>query len=204
MKTEIICITDRSGSMHSIKTDADGGFNNFIKEQLKEPGEARVTHVWFDTQIETLYEAKPLAEVPPMDLKPRGSTALRDAIGITLTKQGERIAREKWAELVVVLVITDGAENASHEYTQQRVKEMITHCESNGWKFIFLAANIDAAATAHNFGVLRGKSVDFAATAFGTQTMYNNMSKDVKSLRAGGGFVDNQPSALTPDAKDKV
>lgn len=185
MKTEIIVITDRSGSMASIKKDADGGFDTFIAEQRLVPGECRVTQIMFDDKVETQYAAKALADVPPLNLQPRGSTALLDAIGQALNTQGARIKAEAWAELVIVTIITDGGENASREYSRDQIKTMIEHAEKNGWKFVFLAANQDAFAAGGSLGINPLYTKNFAATAAGTQQAYASTSATVRSLRGG-------------------
>lgn len=186
MKTEIICITDRSGSMGTIRADANGGWDTFLSEQRAVPGEARVTQVMFDNEIETQYTAKPLADAPPLNLQPRGSTALFDAIGRTLNEQGKRIKDEGWAELVVVVIITDGGENSSREYRQDQIKPMIEHAQANGWKFVFLAANQDAFAAGASYGISAAHTATFQANSVGTQQAYGTMSASVRSMRSGG------------------
>jgi Mg-chelatase subunit ChlD len=188
MKTEIIVITDRSGSMQSIAKDVIGGYNTFLKDQKAQPGEAKLTYAQFDDKYEVVLAGVPLATAPELTDKtfvPRGGTALLDAIGRTLNEQGARIAAEKWAELVVVCVITDGGENQSREYSRDKVKEMTKHAEANGWKFIFLAANQDAFAAAQSFGSNALYAGNFAATAQGTQGAYASTGATVRSLRAG-------------------
>lgn len=188
MKTEIIVITDRSGSMATIVNDVIGGYNTFLKDQKAEPGEAKLTYTQFDDIYEVVFAGKTLQEAPDLTAKtfvPRGSTALLDAIGRTLNEQGQRIASEKWADLVVVCVITDGGENASREYSREKVKEMTKHAEDNGWKFVFLAANQDAFAAAHSFGSSGKYAGNFTANAAGTQAAYASTGATVRSLRAG-------------------
>lgn len=185
MKTEIICITDRSGSMASIENDANGGFNSFIEAQKSVDGEARVTHVWFDTEYELLYRALPIASVPPMRLQPRGGTALLDAIGRTLNDQGKRIKDEGWADLVIVCILTDGGENSSVEYTRTRIQEMVSHAEATGWKFVFLAANQDAFAAARSLGSAGVLAKNFSYDGMGTTMAYAATSASVTALRAG-------------------
>mgnify|MGYP000866684312 CR=1 FL=1 len=188
MNTEIIVITDRSGSMASIAKDVIGGYNTFLKEQQAQPGEARITYTQFDDKYEVVSAGVPVKdakELTNQTFVPRGSTALYDAIGRTLNEQGQRIASEKWAQLVVVCVITDGGENASREYNQDKVKEMTKHAEANGWKFVFLAANQDAFAAAQSFGSVGAYAGNFKANAAGTQAAYSSTSATVRSLRAG-------------------
>ena len=188
MKTEILVITDRSGSMATIARDVIGGYNTFIEEQRAVPGEAKVTFAQFDTEYQVVYAGKPLADVPKLDDKtfvPRGGTALLDAIGRTLNDQAARIASEKWADLVIVCVLTDGEENSSREYKLDRIREMTKHAEANGWKFVYLAANQDAFAAAQHLGIQGAMSANFAASAAGTAGAYSATSASVRGLRTG-------------------
>ncbi|MGZ8317570.1 MAG: hypothetical protein ACXWVD_00575 [Telluria sp.] len=187
-RTEILTITDRSGSMESIRADVIGGFNRFVAEQQAEPGEARLTYCQFDAMYEVVYTACPLSAVPPLTeatFVPRGSTALYDAIGRTLNEQGARIAAEGWAELVVVQIITDGMENASREFGAAQVKSMIEHAEKHGWVFLFLAANQDAFASGAALGISGGTTASYSADAVGTAHAYGATSAMTSSLRAG-------------------
>lgn len=190
MKTEILCIIDRSGSMSSIRADAEGGFNTFVTDQKKVPDPAKITITEFDDKYDVVCAGRDISDAPKYTLVPRGSTALYDAIGRTLDVQGKRIAEEKWADKVIVVIVTDGGENASKEYTGARVKEMTEHAQKNGWSFLYLAANVDVKATAMNLGIdLNNKqnlTQSYAATGAGTQAMYNATSLSVRSLRSGG------------------
>jgi Mg-chelatase subunit ChlD len=188
MKTEIIAIIDRSGSMMSIAADAIGGFNKFLADQKSVPGEARMSVVLFDHEYTPLYSGAPLVEAKPLTNEtfvPRGNTAMLDAIGRTLNEQGARIAREQWAQKVIVCILTDGGENASREFTADKVKEMTKHCEAHGWSFVFLAANQDAFAAGSRYGISRQHTQSFAADAAGTQQAYASMSMTTRSLRSG-------------------
>lgn len=188
MKTEIIIITDRSGSMATIANDVIGGYNRFIEEQKKVPGEARVTYTQFDTEYEVVYAGKPLAEVPLLDhttFVPRSMTALLDAVGKTLNQQAERIAREDWADLVIVCIITDGEENSSHEFTRERVKEMTAHAEKTGWKFIYIGANQDSFQAARSIGITLGQTANYVANSAGTAKAYRGITASVTNLRNG-------------------
>lgn len=188
MKTEIICITDRSGSMGTLRNDVIGGFNSFVEEQRAVPGEARLTLVQFDTVYELNYQAVDLKDVKPLDYQtyqPRGMTALYDAVGRTLQTQGKRIHDEKWADLVIVQIITDGAENSSVEFTGTTVTRMVEHAERNGWKFLYLAANVDAKATGAAIGIAGQNTVQYAATGQGVGQAYASTSAVMRSLRTG-------------------
>ncbi|MBS0452652.1 MAG: VWA domain-containing protein [Proteobacteria bacterium] len=184
MNTEIIAIVDRSGSMHSLKNDVDGAFDAFVEEQRRVPSAARLTLVQFDSEIENVYVAQPLAEVPAMDLRTRGSTALLDAIGTTLHTQGQRIKEEAWAELVIVVIATDGQENASREFNRDAIIKMVQHAEKNDWKFIYLASNQDAFQAARDIGSMAEYSTSHAASGPGTRESYSYASEMVHSLRS--------------------
>ncbi len=186
MKTEIICIIDRSGSMASIAADAIGGFNTFLADQKTVPGEARITVALFDDKYEVLYANAPIASAEPLTNKtfvPRGGTAMLDAIGRTLNEQGARIKSDAWADKVIVCILTDGQENRSREYTASKVKEMVQHAEKHDWSFIYLAANQDAFATASLYGISAAHTTSFVANAAGTSTAYATMSSTTRSLR---------------------
>lgn len=204
MRVEIIDITDRSGSMTDICNDVIGGFNTLIKEQQALPGEARMTYVQFDHEYEILYAGKDIQQVEPLTLEtyvPRGSTALLDAVGRTLNDQGRRIAKEGWAEKVIVCIRTDGAENASKEYKLDTIKSMISHAEKHGWVFIFTGADQDGFAAASNIGISAGLVY---ATGYsksdpmGTQTSYACDSNVIRNLRA------DPPMAPVAPVKAKI
>lgn len=197
MKTEIIVILDRSGSMESVCTEAIGGFNAFVQKQREEPGEARITLVQFDHEHLLSYEGK---DVPLVDnlsrdtYKPRGATALNDALGRTLREQGERITKDGWADKVIVCVITDGMENSSKEWTAQAVKDLVKEREATGWSFAFLFAGlteIQARATTQGYGVdlnsannvVRSFSGGPAGQSLGES--YRSMGETVSNVRAG-------------------
>lgn len=200
MKTEIIAIIDRSGSMVTIANDAIGGFNTFLADQQQVPGEARMTLALFDDKFEYVYAGKPLSEAEPLTGKtfvPRGGTALLDAIGRTLNEQGARIKGDNWAEKVIVCILTDGGENQSREFKHDQIKTMVKHAEEHGWSFVFLAANQDAFAAGASYGISAAHTMAFAANATGTQTAYQSMSATTRSLRSGPAPIKT-PAESTP------
>jgi hypothetical protein len=218
MKTEIIAIQDRSGSMSPLHRDVVGGYNTFLAEQRAVEGEARMTCVQFNDTVRTLYQALPMSEVKDMsgaDYLPTGSTALLDAIGSTLEAQAKRIADEGWAELVIVHINTDGEENASHHYTLEQVKTMITHAQDKaGWVFLFQAANQDAFAAGGKYGISAATTSNFTASAAGLRDAYGSASLSTTIMRAGSApparpladaiasvpLPPSQPSGVLPDA----
>jgi len=157
---EIICILDKSGSMQSVARDALGGLNKFIEDQQK-VGEANITIVWFDNDIEFGYEGK-LSDLKPFKEWPyEGMTALRDAIGKTFNHVMPRFSLEK-PEKVVMAILTDGHENSSKEFSQSQVSKLITdHQENHEWDVIFLAADQDAWETAQHFGIRKSNTINY-------------------------------------------
>jgi Mg-chelatase subunit ChlD len=201
MNTEIIMIVDRSRSMETIRAEAEGGINKFIKEQQEALGDARLTLVQFDHVDETVVQARGIANVQKYVLRPRGNTALYDAIGRTLNEQGKRIAHEKWADLVVLVITTDGDENASCEYSAGQVNAMIEHAQKHGWQVLFLAANQDAFATGAVLGVSAQNTATYGANSIGTRSAYAAASANTLALRAGVGGQSLQAAYETEEAK---
>jgi len=190
MKAEIICIIDRSGSMEAIADDAIGGFNTFLQQQKKVPGEANLTFIQFDTEYEVLHENKPLKDVPQLDnstFEPRGCTALLDAVGKTIDNTGKRLSDIPEAnrpDKVIVAILTDGQENSSKTYTLSEVNDMITKQQNiYSWEFIFLAANQDAFAEAEKLGICKQNAFNFESTSKGLQNAYKNMNDRVLEYR---------------------
>lgn len=184
MNTEIILITDESGSISMIKTAVEEGFNSFIEEQKKLPGEAVVSHCLFHTEPRMEYQGYRLDQVPKLTLRPNGGTALFDAICTTLERQGKRIAEEKWADQVIVVISTDGEENSSKTHGLADVRRMIGHAEQHGWQFIFMAANQDAFLSAQNLGMTRAVTQTYAATPQGARGSYAGLTASVAQFRS--------------------
>ena len=190
--TELVFILDKSGSMAGLESDTIGGFNALITKQKKEQGEARVTTVLFNHQYELLHDRisiKGIAPITENEYEVSGTTALLDAIGSTIQKIGnaqKRTSEEERAGKVMFIITTDGHENASCEYTIQKIKSMIAHQkETYNWEFIFLGANIDAVSTAEKFGIDEDFAVKYHADNEGTQLNYQVLSEAVSSFRTG-------------------
>ncbi len=188
--TELVFILDRSGSMAGLEEDTIGGFNSMIAKQKDEEGECYVTTVLFDHEIDTLHDRKKLSEIAPLtdkDYTVRGCTALIDAIGITVNKIANihKYARKEDVPATTMFVITtDGMENASKEYSSDKVKRMIEDKKKDGWEFLFIGANIDAVETAKHFGISEDRAVNYHADKKGTSVMFNAVSKAVGCARA--------------------
>ena len=197
-RTELAFILDRSGSMCGLEADTIGGYNAMLEKQKKEAGEAIVTTVLFDDQYELLHDRIDLRGIAPItdrEYYVRGSTALLDAIGKTIQKIAniqKRTAPEVRADRVLLVITTDGHENASREYSYSKVKALLERQKKQyDWEFLFLGANIDAIATAQRFGIEADRAVDYHADGEGTQLNYQVLSETVSCVRAGAPIKEN-------------
>lgn len=208
--TELVFILDRSGSMSGLESDTVGGFNAMLKKQKEEPGDALVTTVLFDDVMELLHDRYDIKKVNPVTEKEyfvRGSTALLDAIGKTIHRLGnvQKYAAENLkADKVIVVITTDGMENASRDYSYKRVQEMITRQkEKFGWEFIFLGANIDAIATAARFGIDADHTSNYHADTVGMANTFDAMNEFVVNSRNDKEFDVNWKAKVEEDFKKR-
>jgi len=190
--TDISFVLDRSGSMESVKMDTIGGFNDFLRAQQAAPGEANLTLAQFDNEYEIIHNGVHIQDVPKLTEKtfvPRGMTALFDAIGRTINATGARLAAQPEDERpaqVVFVILTDGEENHSTEFTSDKIKSMIQHqTETYNWDFVFLGANQDAVCTGVAMGIQAGNSMDFMPTEAGTADVFASISQSMCSYRGG-------------------
>jgi hypothetical protein len=187
-KALIAVLLDRSGSMESIKSDSEGGFNAFIDDQRTQPGEAHVTLAQFDTEYEVVYADRPISNVGRLELQPRGMTALYDSLGRLITDVGAQLEATPEAERpgkVIVLVMTDGHENSSREWTHKAVSKAIKRQERDySWEFIFLGANMDAVAIGQQLGFAADRSMTYATTSEGVSSSWDTNSKLVSKMRS--------------------
>lgn len=189
--TEIVFILDRSGSMSGLEADTIGGFNSLINKQKKEPGEALISTILFDDEIQVLHNRIPLEKIPPMtedDYYVCGCTALLDAVGSAAEHIAEihrNMDKRAQPEKTVFIITTDGMENASRTYTYDKVKEIIERQKKRfGWEFLFLGANIDAADTAGQFGISPDHAANFHCDSVGTAINYQVLSDAIVQVRA--------------------
>ena len=187
--TDITIILDRSGSMEYIKHSTIKGFNLFLKEQQNSEGKAKLTLVQFDHEYQVLYEAIDIKEVKKLNKEsfvPRGSTALLDAIGVTIDNTKNRIKLLKKSEKpdnTLIVIITDGEENSSNKYTRKNIFSKISKREKKEWKFIFLGSNQDAIAVGAEFGIRASQSLTFANNDIGTKRAFMSVSNIICESR---------------------
>jgi len=168
--SEIAFVLDRSGSMESCREAAIEGFNSFLQNQQRTKGLAKLTLILFNDEYLVLIDALPVAEILPLDddsYVPRGSTALLDAIGRTIDELGARFAAlpEQYRPMqVIVVILTDGLENSSQNYTWQQITDAIEQqSEQHRWTFLFLGANQDAIATAAQMNITAANAAAYIA-----------------------------------------
>ncbi len=197
--TDITVVMDRSGSMESIKSEAENGLNVFVDEQKALPGEALFTLVQFDNEYEFIHTAIPIKDVPKCKLLPRAATALLDAVGRAINATGSRLSAMAEADrpgLVVFVILTDGHENASREFTRAQIKSMIElQSKTYGWQFTYLGANQDAFAEAGGIGIRAAASLNFVGANAGAA--YASASSNVGAMRSAAlhaGPVSNKYS----------
>ncbi len=187
--TELVFILDKSGSMSGLEKDTIGGYNSLLKKQKKIAGECRITTVLFDNNYELLHDRIDLEAIKPLtekDYEVGGSTALLDAVGMTINKLisvENNTAKKYQAGKVLFVIITDGMENSSKEYTVKKVKDLIEQQKKAGWEFIFLGANIDAVQAAGTIGIKPDRAQNYQATGSGVQANYSRMSETVSDFR---------------------
>ena len=188
--TELVMILDRSGSMSGLEADTIGGFNGMIEKQKKEDGEAYVSVILFDDQSEVIYDRVDIGRVEPMTDRQyyvRGCTALLDAVGDAIHHVGNihKYARkEDVPEKTIFVITTDGMENASRRYNYNKVRRMIERQkEKYNWEFIFLGANIDAAAEASRLGIDASRAARYECDSAGTALNYSVVGDAVAKLR---------------------
>ncbi len=208
--TELVFILDRSGSMQGLERDTIGGFNALIEKQKQVPGECWVSTVLFDNRVEVLHDRLKLSDIRPMtdrDYTVRGATALLDALGGAIHHIGSihKYARpEDVPEHTLLVITTDGMENASRRYTAQQVKAMVeTQKKDHGWEFLFLGANIDAVETAGTFGIGADRAVNYHADSRGTAVVYDAVADAARAVRMAAPLSADWSRRIDEDFKGR-
>jgi len=212
-KTEVVVVVDRSGSMQSIREDAEGGLNSFLDKMKMTPGDIRLTLAQFNSEYRMLYENQTIREVPKYVLVPRSSTALYDAIGMTMWRVGERLSHTPEHDRpgkVVFMIVTDGEENDSHEYTRDQVKKMITEQKNKyGWQFSYFCTSENALYDGMRLGMDQSSVFRFTPSGMGVRGAYgcagqsvcNYVSGVTRSVDHGTGMVDAQGNIVQDPLK---
>ena len=190
---QIVCILDRSGSMQSLTEDVIGGYNSFLEKQKKESGTAEVTTVLFDDQYEKITDAVNLNDVENLTSAvyyARGNTALMDAVGRTIMETAGKMEKDKICPAkrrVLIMIMTDGLENASKEYSKAKVKALIdSTAKEYNWNYVFIGANIDSASEANSIGIKSGYSANYAPDSVGVRRSFERMGEAASEVREKG------------------
>ena len=202
-QVELVLVLDKSGSMSGLESDTIGGFNSMIEKEKKLDADVHVTTVLFSDESKLLYDRESIRKIEPMTDKQYmvgGSTALLDAVGNTILKvdKYEDVVSRAADTKVIFVIITDGMENASHEFTKAKVKEMISdRQEKSKWDFVYLGANIDAVKEAGSIGISQNNAVKYRNTDTGVRSNFDAVSAFVAER------VEGTPEAES-NWKDKV
>ncbi|MBQ6495093.1 MAG: VWA domain-containing protein [Bacilli bacterium] len=167
----IVFLLDRSGSMHGTETDTIGGYNSYIKSRIKD--NAYVTTILFDDKYEMINKNTPIKNIKELTEKEyytRGSTALLDAIGKSISYMNE-LNKKK----VIFIITTDGYENSSTKYTKEEIKKLISIHDN--WEFIYIGANIDSYTEASSIGIKATNTANYEKNRQGITNLFGSISK---------------------------
>jgi len=216
--TDITVLVDRSGSMYSIKYEMEKAFQGFLKEQKNIEGKCKISLYSFDGRgyaypseeeslcLEEHYINKSIKRATPLVINPRGNTPLRDAIVTVLQKTKKRIKRnrkERRPGRVIILVITDGYENASMKYSAKDVQREVKSCEKDNWKFIYFGANQDAIKVGRDLGIRVETSVTYAPTSKGIKGSFDTITDKISTARCCSVKDYNMVSSMDFDEEER-
>lgn len=179
VETDVVVVVDRSGSMQSNKSDHEGGLRAFVEKQKSLP-RSYLTLVQFDGQnpFELLYDGVPMEQVGNISIEPRGMTPLLDAIGRTINHVNKN-TRDK-----IFLIVSDGQENSSREFSHQTIANLINSKKEAGWQFVFVGTNFDVVTTGTGLGFDLNKNVTYSNTAGSIKTAYDITAKKFAGFRS--------------------
>ena len=206
---EMVFILDRSGSMSGLESDTIGGFNGMIDKQRKDDVKAQVSVALFDQQLEIPFNRIDLKDVPVMTEKiyyVRGCTALYDAVGTMICRvldHRRHLSEELIPGKTIFVIITDGLENASREFTGSEVRRMIERQKEAGWEFLYLGANIDAAAEAEKIGIRSERAVRYHADAKGVRGNFEALACAVEDFVEKEALPDSWADDIRRDYKSR-
>lgn len=203
--TEIVFVLDRSGSMEGLERDTLGGFNSVLRKNRERGGATVVSTVLFDDRVDVICDRKDIKDVKPLTSKEyyvRGCTALLDAVGGAIehvSKVQKTLPKHHRAKNVMFVITTDGYENASHEFSYEKVKRLIEKKTKKGWEFIFMGANIDAAAEAARIGIAGDHAAQYCADELGTQAVFGAIDDAMCQLSMDAGITGSWKLGIEED-----
>ncbi len=210
--TELIFILDKSGSMFNLESDTIGGFNSLISRQKKTQTDGRcfVSTVLFNEKSFVLHdrvELENIGEMTDSDYSTSGCTALLDAMGGAIKHIGnihKYARREDVPSKTLFVIITDGMENASHNFDGKKIKQLVERQQKKyGWEFLFIGANIDSIAAAKSYGISPSRAKNYNADSVGTSTIYEAVSDTVCSYRSSAPISADWGKKIDDDYKNR-
>lgn len=184
---DLIFLIDKSGSMYGSEKDTIGGFNSFIQKEKQKDLSTNVTTILFDHEYDVLYKRKSIYEVEELtenEYQVRGSTALLDAIGKTITTLDKEIDNK-----VLFVIMTDGMENSSIEFSKSQISSMIN---SHSWEFLFIGADIDSYREGRGIGIRKSRVANYEKSARGVEKLYESISDASCCLREDISLDDGE------------
>lgn len=184
---DLIFLIDKSGSMYGSEKDTIGGFNSFIQKEKQKDLNTNVTTILFDHEYEVLYKRKSIYDVKELtenEYQVRGSTALLDAIGKTITTLDKEIDNK-----VLFVIMTDGMENSSIEFSKSQISSMINN---HSWEFLFIGADIDSYSEGRSIGIRKSRVANYEKSARGVEKLYESISDASYCLREDISLDDGE------------
>ena len=209
--TEMVFVLDKSGSMHGLEEDTIGGFNAMLDGQKKLEGDAYVTTLLFNGGVDVLHDRLPIKMVPDLSEKEYrvgGPTALLDAVGTAIhhIETIHKYAREEDIPARTIIVInTDGLENASRDYSYDEVKDMVEKERGqNDWEFIFLGANMDAIRESQKIGIRADRVASYYADKESVQANYESLDRVLRDYRGDRPIGNSWKSRIESMLRNKI
>lgn len=192
--THVLMVVDMSGSMSGLEEDVRGGYNTFL-QGLEGDGNFRITSTRFDHRYMPLCVDEPVASAPLLtriNYAPAGNTALLDAVGRTILDFEARVPALGVADKVMLVIQTDGHENASTEHTAESVKKLITErtVEGSKWSVMYIGAGMDTWAQAKSMGLRANSYVQTSGSRGATRTTYSGLSAATRAYSKGASGDD--------------
>lgn len=204
--TRILIIQDKSGSMYSRRDETISGFNEYVESlQRDDSDEAFLTLIQFDTRYQVVEESKPVKDVKSLTREtyaPNGGTALLDAVGKGLNSLKKEL---KKGERALVVIMTDGMENSSSEYSRDAIKKMISDLEEKGnYTFIFMGAGTDSWSGGELLGLRRTQTVWYGQDSFSHGVGYRGLAATTSGLRSGTSMSNSEIGTMTSEAMSEL
>lgn len=205
--TELVFVIDKSGSMSGLEEETIKGFNELLNKQKNEKGKALITTIFFNTTMQFIYERKDINEVKEItlnDYKVGGCTALLDAIGNAINYIYNNQINDKENEYNnMVVIITDGLENSSKEFSYEKINSLINKKQKEDWQFIFLGANIDVIKEANKMGIDSDNAVSYNNDEKGVKLNYEAISLAISDIRSNKKLSKKWRSEIDNDFKKR-